>query len=175
MKNRELESFLAGKMRFKKSEGGKHIHFQYRPDDGRQVLPSLLNLSRDQGETTNRVFGNTASDLGLIPEELKTATRCALSRECILLCLSIKLTATFFHRRVQPDPQTYDQGLQRAFALSIQVVLEDIMRCGQFPWKKGEIVVLSRARKSLQPVIASRFDVLKECVANITSLIEREQ
>jgi hypothetical protein len=175
MKNRELETFLSKKMKFKRTEGAKHVHFQYRPDDGRQLLPNLLNLSRGQGETTNRVFGNTAYDLGLISDELKTATRCGLSRECILLCLIIRLTNAFFHQKVQPDPQTYDQGLQRAFTLSIEQVLEDVRKSGQVPWKKDEIVVLSRARKYLQPVSESRFDVMKECAASITCLIERER
>ena len=89
IKSSNLLRFLTtGKLHLIDREGSRHTSFELSLDAERVELPRLLRLGRHSGDVPDNVFRSIARALGIREQELRLATECKISRDCILLALA---------------------------------------------------------------------------------------
>jgi len=174
MNNGDLERFLTRKkMKFARIEGSKHVHFRYEGPDGELSLPFVASLSRGGDEATERVFGNTARDLGVSENELKIAVGCGLSRPCLLVCLCIRLLTEYHRERVELAPDVHGPEGQKRFVTSLRTVLDDARReRARGPWPPAEADALARWRDGLAPLVGCRHVSLATLARQIEEFLD---
>jgi len=164
MKNREAQAFLKGKLRLECIERSNHKHFQFSPAT-RVTLPTVVALSRGDGELSFSNEKGLARSLGLTLEELHTSASCHISGEVVSLALAAHLLA-HIDKGLFEDPVVHREGC-RAMAESLHRLLALIGPRLELRKRERDLVV--RLKKVIVALAIPHFHKIRQ---ELLSLID---
>ena len=156
MKRREAQAFLQGKLRLECIERSNHKHFQFPRATG-VTLPTVVALSRGDGELSFSNEKGLARSLGLRLDELQTSATCHISGEVVSLALAAYLLVRI-DEQLFDDPVVHNDGC-KAMAESLHRLLALVGPTVEL--RKRERDVALRVRDVVLAVRAPHFHKLR--------------
>jgi hypothetical protein len=164
MRKREVESVLKTKLRLHAVDRSHHTHFQFsstRPI----TLPTILALSKGDGEVTLTNQKGLARGLGLRLPEFQECSACHICGSVVLLALATELLKVT-NERLASDPVVHGPGC-RAMGESVRRLLDEVDRNTSL--RSAERRVLQRVAGDLAAIPAAHFAGTQE---RLRALIE---
>ncbi|MFD0894266.1 hypothetical protein KBB96_09645 [Luteolibacter ambystomatis] len=151
IKLKDLDRFLvSGKMGFDRREESRHTGYVVRMGNARLGLPTLLRVSHGGGDAALNNIKGVAQALGLNVKELQTAEKCHISRECILLMLSVHMLDFAVNRRAMLRDKDEGEAGIRAMVESVKIILAQTPTLSKKAWTGEELKAFGRVRHLLQ-------------------------
>jgi hypothetical protein len=164
MKNREAQAFLKGKLRLECIERSNHKHFQFSRAT-HVTLPTVVALSRGDGELSFSNEKGLARSLGLTLDELQTSASCHISGPVVSLALAAHLLV-HIDKGLLDDPVVHGEGC-RAMAESLHRLLALIGPTLELRKRERDLAV--RVRKIIVTLTVPHFHKIRH---ELLSLID---
>jgi len=172
MKLKELRRYLKnGKLKFEEREGSRHLHYVPKLGDHVVSLPTIIAVSNGGGDADFINLKGVALALGLSLRELETSEACRIRRECVLLLLAWRMLSLCLLRQQQMRDSTLGEAGVKAMAVSVNLLVSHVNRCGVSSWNKEEAKAILRVLPEVKLVQAN--PLLKEVVGSLLQAMQR--
>jgi hypothetical protein len=172
LNHRDLETWLAKKLKYEKNDRRRHIHFLPRIH-GRQVpLPTIVALTRGSGDVGDNVVRGIAEALGVRVLDVRRSTKCTVGAACMYVCQAV-YCILFCKNCLVLDPTIHQENVA-AMGVSVSRLVsaaECIMREGPRRWCPDEQSAIAHCLARLSCCEERRE--LCGMVALVRGLVER--
>ncbi len=170
----DLRNYLGTrKLKFELHEGGRHQQFHVRLQNRDLGLPTVLCVSRGDGEADHRNVKGVATALGMRETELLRSEGCHIGRGCVLLMLCSRLLAFICQRAMQLGGSAVAKDGLKAMAESIGLLLQEPEIQGGKPWNSDEQKALDRIKAQIEE--AGRDPALAPVARQVLAAIRARQ
>lgn len=166
----EIHRYCGTKMKLSKTEKTRHNCYIVRLSDNIIPLPTLITVSRGNGEIANNNFKGIAKALGLSEFELTDSIGCNLGRECVYLCLCARLLKST-KERIIIDPIVHREEEVIEIDNSINIILKDIFSDKIINFSKNEKNILSKRINDLNDL--KKIKLLSKICIKLIEIIEK--